>query len=103
MGGTRGASGCFCTGQTSLHSVERRAPASRSRAADSSILNILPVRIEDWQEQNTTHAMLRLALGRHFLLALITRRSMAHLALQRGETLYAQIKGVALLSDFTNA
>ena len=88
--------------------VRLRIPAhsvslSRSRAADSSILNILPVRIEDWQEQNTTHAMLRLALGRHFLLALITRRSMAHLALQRGETLYAQIKGVALLSDFTNA
>lgn len=88
--------------------VRLRVPAhsvslSRSRACDSSILNILPVRIESWQEQSRTHAMLRLALGGHFILALITRRSLARLALRPGEHVYAQIKGVALLSDFHDA
>ena len=96
--------------QTSTHigaAVRLRIPAksvslSRSKATDTSILNILPARIENWRERGKTHVLVRLLIGTHRILALITRRSLTKMALTPGEDVFAQIKGVALLSDYIN-
>ncbi|WP_088278660.1 molybdenum ABC transporter ATP-binding protein [Ideonella sp. A 288] len=81
-------------------SVARQAPT------ESSVINVLPVVLDSLQADRST-ALLRLAVGvsgaqdagraRVWLLARITRRSCEALALQPGDALYAQIKGVALM------
>ncbi len=71
----------------------------RQRPADSSILNILPVTVTDIATVDLTRAILRLALGQQFLLASITRKSLQHLDLQVGDSVFAQIKSAALLMD----
>jgi molybdate transport system ATP-binding protein len=77
-------------------SVTRQAPA------ETSILNVLPVRLEAIHAEPHT-ALLRLQViadpaGPGWpLLARITRRSLENLALRPGEHLHAQIKGVALM------
>jgi molybdate transport system ATP-binding protein len=85
--------------------VRLRIPAqavslSVSAAADSSVLNILPVVVRGWHEQGTSHVMVQLSLGKHYILARITRKSLARMGLAEGDRIYAQIKGVALLSDY---
>jgi len=71
----------------------------RTRPADSSILNILPVTLAEIDAGGTGRVMLRLALGSQYLLARITRKSAAELGLAVGDALFAQIKSVALLSE----
>ncbi|QIB65854.1 molybdenum ABC transporter ATP-binding protein [Kineobactrum salinum] len=71
----------------------------RERPAHSSILNILPVTLQQMQETGSAQMVLRLAFGQQFLLARITRRSASTLGLRPGEPLYAQIKSAALLSE----
>jgi molybdate transport system ATP-binding protein len=71
----------------------------RSHASDSSILNILPVVLREIEETSGTRIMLRLALGDQYLLARLTRKSVTELDLRVGDSLYAQIKSVALLSE----
>lgn len=95
-------------------SVRLRVPArdvsvSLSRAADSSILNILPAVLEDMAEDGQGGVTLGLRLrGDELgasapartgprLLARVTRRSAQHLGLRVGLALHAQVKGVALL------
>ena len=66
--------------------------------ADSSILNVLPATIE--QLSDDTHpalALVRLNAGGVPLVARITRRSAARLALCPGLNVWAQIKAVALV------
>lgn len=76
-------------------SVVREPPAA------SSILNVLPVRLQHLLLDGPT-VTLGLSLGHHqraatTLLARITRRSSDVLGLQPGDALYAQIKGAALM------
>ena len=84
-------------------SVARQAPEQ------TSVLNVLPVRLAALQADRHT-VLLRLALAGPtppgvagesqpavHLLARITRRSCDALALQPGDALFAQIKGVALM------
>lgn len=67
----------------------------------TSILNILPARIEEIVPQGESQLLVRLALGqgadRVPLLARITRKSGRQLALQPGLNVYAQIKSVSLM------
>jgi molybdate transport system ATP-binding protein len=63
----------------------------------SSVLNILPARVLDIADDTPGRAMVRLAVGDAVLLARITRKSAAVLELRAGVSVYAQIKGVALL------
>jgi len=63
----------------------------------TSILNILPVRVVSVSQGALGKAMVRLETGEQVLLAHITRKSAALLRLAPGATVYAQIKGVALL------
>lgn len=85
--------------------VRLRIPASAvslaaSAATDSSVLNILRVTVVGWQELGNSHVMVQLALGEHRILSRITRKSLLRMQLATGQELYAQIKGVALLSDY---
>lgn len=65
---------------------------------DTSILNILPVRILDARELDRARLLVRLALeDGQILLARLTRRSGVSLGLREGMRLYAQVKSVALV------
>jgi molybdate transport system ATP-binding protein len=81
--------------------LARDVSVARQRPQDTSVLNVLPVVLDSLQADRST-ALLRLRLGTPgaaptWLLARITRRSADTLALQPGDALFAQIKGVALM------
>jgi len=64
----------------------------------SSILNVLPARVAEMSDEaDPAEVLVRLEAGAEPLLARITRRSAAELALTPGMRLYAQVKGVALM------
>jgi molybdate transport system ATP-binding protein len=71
----------------------------RRRPDDSSILNILPVKLLEIEPTSGSRVLLRLALGQQHLLARITRKSVYELDLKVGDEIFAQIKSVALLSE----
>jgi molybdate transport system ATP-binding protein len=77
---------------------------ARSRPADSTILNCLAARIVSIEASDANpQATVMLALGSDGggarIIARITRKSMAAMALAAGDVLFAQIKGVALLAS----
>jgi molybdate transport system ATP-binding protein len=67
-----------------------------SRHTDSSILNILPVKVLAIEADSPGQVMLRLDTGGPVLLARLTLRSASALGLRPGSEAFAQIKGVAL-------
>ena len=69
------------------------------RSTTSSILNILSVELVEIEQTSDTRILLRLALGKQYLVARVTRKSVTELNLKVGDALYAQIKSVALLSE----
>ncbi|WP_269619755.1 molybdenum ABC transporter ATP-binding protein [Zhongshania sp. BJYM1] len=73
----------------------------------SSILNILPCEIDTIEQQSAsslnTQLTVRLRLNEHYLLARITRKSCDRLQLQEGQSVFAQIKTVALINEYGNA
>lgn len=69
---------------------------SRERAADSTIINMLDVKIEHIEASTDASQLLRLIAGDEQLLARITRRSCDELNLKVGDKLIAQIKSVAV-------
>lgn len=77
----------------------RDVSVCREKPRDSSILNILPVTLQEIQAEGGARVLLRLTLGSQYLLARITRKSAARLQLQVGDKLFAQIKSAALLMD----
>ncbi len=85
--------------------VRIRIPArdvslSMSQPEDSSILNILPAVVQTIDESPLPHAALvRLTAGEHTLVASVTHRSRRTLGLAPGQRVFAQVKGVALLTD----
>lgn len=90
-------------GQTRrLRVPARDVSVCRQRPGDSSILNILPVTLDQIAADGESRVLLRLALGSQFLLARITRKSAVELQLQVGDRLFAQIKSAALLMDATD-
>lgn len=70
-----------------------------TRSTDTSMLNILRVRIDAMHDDEQAYVSLRLAVGDQCLLARVTHRSARLLQLSPGQTVFAQIKSVALLSD----
>ncbi len=65
---------------------------------DTSIINVLPVKVLDSRAMNPTQLIVRLKLtDGQTLLSRITHRSAAMLNLQAGQHLYAQVKSVALI------
>ena len=74
----------------------RDVSISREPAQHSSILNRVPVTLEQMVASSPSRTLLRLRLGEQHLLARLTRKSVAQLELEVGMPLYAQIKSVAL-------
>ena len=62
----------------------------------TTILNVLSAEIDDVQPVGPASALVRLAVGSEYLLALITRRSVARLDLKKGDHVYAQVKSVTV-------
>lgn len=67
-----------------------------SRPNATTILNVLAAVIDDVQSVGPSSALVRLAIGTDYLLALITRRSVARLDLKRGDEVFAQVKSVTV-------
>ena len=68
------------------------------RSEDSSILNRLPVTVEQINNHSDeTMAFVRLKLGANHLIARLTRKSVHQLALEVGTNVWAQIKSVAIV------
>jgi len=81
--------------------LARDVSVARQLPQETSVLNVLPVVLQALQADRST-ALLQLQVGGPGgagaqLLARITRRSAEALALQPGDALYAQVKGVALM------
>jgi molybdate transport system ATP-binding protein len=85
--------------QRRLRVPARDVSVCRQRPGNTSILNILPVTLEQIEANGSARVLLRLALGSQFLLARITRKSASELQLQPGDQLFAQIKSAALLTE----
>jgi molybdate transport system ATP-binding protein len=69
------------------------------RPLQSSILNILPGVITDIELIDGARVIIKTEVLGQFILARITRKSLEHLALEKGKQVYLQIKTVALLSQ----
>ena len=66
-------------------------------ATDTSILNILPLRVEKVHRGDGPRVMVRLERGDQRLLAAVTRRSAEALQLAEGREVHAQVKSLSLL------
>ena len=70
-----------------------------TRAEGTSIVNLLPATVVEVADADTpAHVLVRLDAGGTPLIARITRRSLDHLNIVPGKSLWAQIKAVALLT-----
>ncbi|WP_342243971.1 molybdenum ABC transporter ATP-binding protein [Pseudomonas sp. OTU5201] len=79
--------------------LARDVSLSLEKQRDSSILNLLPARmVEESPAANAAHVLVRLDVDGTPMLARITRFSRDQLDLYPGQTLWAQIKSVALLA-----
>ncbi len=81
-----------------LYIHARDVSLARTAATDSSIQNIVPASIRAIRSRDDALVMVELALGSQTVHACITRRAQAHLRLQPGQAVYAQIKSVSLLN-----
>jgi len=66
---------------------------------NSSILNIIPCRIDSIEPSADSRVLVRLQTGTQFFLSRLTRKSIDRLQLSINDNVYAQIKSVALLTD----
>ncbi len=66
-------------------------------ARGTSILNVLPMAVDDLWEDGRARMVVRLKAGQETLLAAVTRRSSTALELAPGRKVYAQVKSLALL------
>ncbi len=79
----------------------RDVSLTRTKATETSIINIIEGTVLDIQPaSNGPVATVTLACGQQRLLARITRKSVNDLGLMAGDKVFAQIKGVALLTDY---
>jgi molybdate transport system ATP-binding protein len=81
---------------TRLLIASRDVSLALSPARDSSILNVIPARIDAISNEETGSSTIRLLSGEQVLLSRITRKSAEQLGLQVGMQVFAQIKSIAL-------
>ena len=73
----------------------------RNRPHDTTILNILPARVEAVDEECGSTELVRLRFGADHLVARVTRRSRSELRIEPGDEVLAQVKSVAVRQAFT--
>ncbi len=100
-GGVLVVPGSFDKENTAVRIRIRAADVSlcREKPLYSTILNILPVIVDEIHRDRGPHVLARLRAGDDLLIAKITRRSCDELQLSEGDTLLAQIKSVAVKSS----
>lgn len=81
-----------------LRLAARDVSLTLERQTGTSILNILPVTVEDISLSDEAQVTVRLLAGDVPILARLTRKSARDLGLQPGMAVYAQVKGIALLN-----
>ncbi len=81
-----------------LRILARDVSLTLAHQADTSILNIFPVRIEELIVENPAQMTARLDASGVPVLSRITRKSAESLQLAQGKQVYAQVKTVALLA-----
>lgn len=83
--------------QARIRLAARDISLTLEHQTDTSILNILPVTVDQLSEESSAQVTVRLLAGNTPILSRITRKSASDLALKPGKKVYAQIKSVALL------
>ncbi len=87
--------------QITVRVPARDVSLTRTAATDSSIINILDAVVHEIHNSGSgPSAMVKLKVGNQFLLARITRKSLATMGLSLGDSVCVQIKGVALMTDY---
>lgn len=81
-----------------LRLAARDVSLTLQHQSGTSILNILPVTVSELHSDGDAEVMVRLQAGKVPFLARITRKSADELQLAPGKPVYAQIKGIALLT-----
>lgn len=78
----------------------RDVSLSLEKARNTSLLNLLPARVEHWLIlENQAQVLLSLRIGDELIIARITRYSFDTLAIQAQQELWIQIKSVSLLTS----
>ncbi len=81
-----------------LRILARDVSITSEQPHHTSIQNLLPCTIESIApDSHPSQALVRLSCGQSLLLARVTRRAVAGLALQTGKAVWAQVKSVALV------
>lgn len=78
--------------------LARDISLTRKRPEQTSILNVLTGRVAEIRDAASTLPIVVVNVGGTLLLARITRKSLVNLSLEPGIEVFAQIKGVALLT-----
>lgn len=78
--------------------VARDVSLTKSKQADTSILNIFPATVQEIVTEGEAQVMVRLQIKETILLACITRKSSYKLRLEKGSEVFVQVKSVAILS-----
>jgi len=81
-----------------LQVLARDVSLTLARQTETSILNILPVTVDELVDEGPAQVMVKLAASGTFILSRVTRKSAQALSLEPGKQVYAQIKTVALLT-----
>ena len=87
------------TGELQIKVAGRDLVIATAPIVHSSLSNCLETRLLEAREVRPGQTLLQLALGQQILLARITSRSAARLALVPGQRLYAYIKTVSLVGE----
>jgi molybdate transport system ATP-binding protein len=94
------SAGQLITGESVRVKIPARDVSLSRQQNESSIINVIATTIEDIHDPGTgASAVVKLKCGDQFLLALITRKSLQELRFEIGESIFAQIKGVALMTQ----
>lgn len=81
-----------------LRVLARDVSLTLERQSNTSILNVLPAVVEALTDDRGARTIVRLRIGDQSILAQVTRKSAAALQLKEGQSLFAQIKSLALLA-----
>ena len=76
----------------------RDVSITKKKQTDTSILNIFPAVVEEMVPEGDAQMMVRLTLNGVTLLACLTRKSTTSLKLDKGLSVFIQVKSVAILS-----
>lgn len=91
-------SGQLCDKQMRIRILAKDVSICVTKPEKTSVLNILPATILDFSESGKGQVTVQLSVNGHTLLSRITAKSMLELDVKKNMRVYAQVKGVALVT-----